>query len=704
MNILTDKLMQTVGNLNGVGEKGLEILTRLGCKKIIDLIFHFPHYIEKKLLNPPLYSLQDGSTIIVQLIVEHIDKNVYAKNKFNKLKPFKIICANKTGYLDLIFFNYFPHYIIDKLKVGDNITVSGKVVRFNGKLQISHPDYIILPQQINNISPLNIIYPLTYALTQKQLTKYIHQALAYLPDLPEWIDNKILIKKSWLSWKESIIKSHTLSLDYLDRLAFDEILAQQLALKMVRQHKFKSTNYTINHQKTLKNKLLNYIGFELTEAQKQVIADIEQDQYSINQMHRLIQGDVGSGKTIIALCAMLNTIEAEKQATIMAPTDILAAQHYEWIKKVTTELNINIALLTGKIKGKKRIKILEEVKDGTVDLLIGTHAIFQDIVAFKELGIVVIDEQHRFGVEQRLKLAAKGNKTDILIMTATPIPRTLLMAIYSDMDTSYLTDKPKGRLPIITTSLSINKISSLITSLKTLLINQARSKIYWICPLVEDTEDTEDKENKQTYDDLTAAVTRYNELNNIFPHKVELIHGQMKSLEKETAMQKFADPNSEVAILVATTVIEVGINVPEANIIIIEHAERFGLAQLHQLRGRVGRNDKQSYCLLLYGNKLSDIAKSRINTMVETNDGFIIAEQDLKLRGAGEILGTRQSGMPDFKILNLEKHLELINLAANYAKEISEQDPYLQTESGKRLRILLNIFKYDKLINYIKAI
>jgi ATP-dependent DNA helicase RecG len=506
----------------------------------------------------------------------------------------------------------------------------------------------------------------------------------------------MVAQRGWPTWAEAIRLSHTPQSDMdlmpqsplRQRLAYDEILSHQLALTLVRQLQRRAEiKRPIGNHAEWRQKLLAILPFELTAAQQSAMADIDADMAAGRPMLRLLQGDVGSGKTIVALMTMLNAIAVKKQAAIMAPTEILARQHLATMQPLCEKLGLKIAALTGRDKGKAKQSIIQSIENGDADIIIGTHALLEDTVTFRNLGCVVIDEQHRFGVEQRLGLSQKHNAIDTLVMTATPIPRSLFLATYGDLDCSRLMEKPPGRKPIDTRTVSLDRMDDVVAGIGR-AINEGR-QIYWVCPLVEESEQL----------DLAAATERYEQLSALFPGKVGLVHGRLKAKEKERVMQDFAA--AKISLLVATTVIEVGVNVPAASIMVIDHAQRFGLSQLHQLRGRVGRGHEQSRCLLLYSHALSQTARARLGIMRDTEDGFRIAEEDLKLRGAGEILGTKQSGLPDMRFANFLWHQDLFKTAATEVKWILDKDPMLKTPRGENLRLLLQLFGRHEAVNYL---
>jgi len=686
-------IFANVTALPGIGAKTKVHYERLaGGDRIIDLLYHRPISIIDRRKMPPLYEMRHGDVITA---IVKVDMHIPPKTRGKNL-PYKVICSNASGGITLVFFSAYPDYLRSSLPIGQMRVISGRTESFGGSLQMTHPDYILPESKINEVMRVEPIYPLTSGLSQRLIGKSIGEALKKVPELPEWISPEILNKNNWLSWRESLSKIHNPQDEaelangslIIKRLAYDEILAHQITLKLNRQLLHTKKGRSIKGNGRLRNALLEKLPFALTEGQQEVIKEISQDQASESPMARLLQGDVGSGKTVVALMAALNTVEAGFQAAIMAPTEILAGQHYKWVSGVLNGLKSSekgngellIALLTGATKLSERSEILTKLASGKIDIIIGTHALFQEKVAFKNLGLVVIDEQHRFGVKQRAALAEKGDGADILIMSATPIPRSLTMAIYGDMECSRLTEKPLGRKEIDTRVIPSSKIGAVVEGLSRVI--EKGEKVYWICPLVEESEKSE----------LVAVLERYSEFKRIFGDKVGVVHGRMKAQERNEVMLKFRD--GEVGILIATTVIEVGVDVPLATTIIIEHAERFGLSQLHQLRGRVGRNDKQSSCLLIYYG-LGDVASKRLSIMRNSNDGFRLAEEDLKIRGGGDIMGEKQSGLPSFKMANLYEHTELFQEAGHDAAQFLVDDPHFSSPRGKALRLLLHLFEYD---------
>lgn len=682
----------SLNTLKGVGERYLKLISGLiGGQKIVNLLWHFPYNIVDRTYTCPLRNTEPGRIWTGAVTVtQHLEPQ-------NKKQPYRIICDDSTADITLNFFKYYKDSLKKQFPVGSTKIISGKSEWFGGQLQMSHPDYISEPENQDFIKGIEPIYPLCAGVTNKMIRSLLTQALSKLPDFQEWCDPLFLKENKYPSFKAAMFALHRpqsaadlspLS-PHRQRLAYDELLANQLTLSLARLYHKKREGRQVEGSGVLRKKLLQDLPFELTDAQKRVLADIYQDQKSPYQGLRLIQGDVGSGKTVVSMLAMLNAVETGAQAVLMAPTEILARQHYETIGAWASMLNIKAELLTGKVKSKKRSQILESLRTGEINILIGTHALFTDDVTFKDLAFIVVDEQHRFGVEQRLKLSRKGNKPDIIVMTATPIPRTLVLTEFGDMDYSKIDELPKGRKPVDTRIIPISKTDEVITALKRKIETGAQA--YWVCPLIEESEKT----------DLAAAMNRFENLKKIFTDTVGLIHGKMKEAEKNEVMEKFK--NGEIKILVATTVVEVGVNVPEATVMIIERAERFGLAGLHQLRGRIKRGTEQGTCLLLYGYPLSQTAHERLNVMKQSEDGFLISEKDLDLRGGGEILGTKQSGFEQFKIADMQFHKNLLFTAHKDAEMIIASDPELQTLRGVALRTLLYLFEQDSAFLTYKA-
>ena len=677
------KLFSNLETIKGIGPKNAKLIERLCGKYLLDLILHRPiAYIDRR-NSPKIKDLSNNS--IVTLILK-VDGHTPS---FNKRMPYKITCSDDTGQLNIVYFNLRGPYLKKMFPIGSKKVVSGKVEEFNGIFQMTHPQHIADESNLDSVKKIECVYPLTAGISSKIIQKSINSSLAIIDDLPEWIPNDYLQKNNWTSWKKSIYEMHNpneLKEDkediYLNRLVFDELLSQQLTVRLIKNKISKLKGNAIKPNGSLLEQLKSHLSFELTDDQNQAIKEISKDQSSPNKMLRLIQGDVGSGKTIVALHSMIQCAENSKKSILMAPTEILAEQHYNTIKLFAEKLKLSCALITASNKKNHNYES---------DILIGTHALFQDKVSIDNIGLIVIDEQHRFGVHQRILLNEKaGNECDILLMTATPIPRTLELASYGDMDITKIVQKPKNRKPIITKSINLNKIESLKEALTKKLKQQ--EKIYWVCPLVDES----DKMDLQSVNQRVLDIQKYYK-----DFNVEMVHGQMKQEEKNKIMDNFKSFKTQ--ILVATSVIEVGIDDPDATVIIIENSERFGLSQLHQLRGRVGRGTKQSTCILLFDGPLTENAKKRINVMKETNDGFKIAEEDLSIRGAGEILGTRQSGLPNFRLTDLNVHKSLMAQAREMAIKIVDKDPELSSDQGKSLRLLLHLFNNQVAIDYLKS-
>ncbi|PPR64192.1 MAG: ATP-dependent DNA helicase RecG [Alphaproteobacteria bacterium MarineAlpha4_Bin2] len=677
--------------LSGVGPRIAKLIERLAGPKVVDLLWHLPREIIDRRVVDSLVTAETGKTITATLtVIKHEPSRV-------RRQPYRVHCTDGKDDVILVFFHARDDYLRRILPEGQIRLVSGTVERFRGSIQITHPDYILVPKDAKEMPLIEPVYPLTEGLTLKTLGKAVRTALVDLPNLPEWQDRAFLRQQQWPTWREALHSAHTPEdLNSLSpetparaRLAYDELLANQLALQIMRAKMKNRPGRAITGDGRLSKRVIETLPFTLTGSQRTAIAEISADLRMPSAMLRLLQGDVGSGKTIVALLTMLEAVECGGQAALMAPTEILARQHLETIKPIATKLGINCTVLTGREKGKARQTILEGLSSGEIAIAIGTHALFQDTVKLKDLMIVVIDEQHRFGVHQRLSLTTKGKGVDVLVMTATPIPRTLLLTSYGDLEASQLRQKPRNRKPIDTRTVSLDRLSEVVDGLERRL--KTGAKAYWVCPLIEESESI----------DLAAAEERYAQLRARFGDRVEVVHGRMKGVEKDAAMSRFLKGKAD--ILVATTVIEVGIDVPAATIMVIEHAERFGLAQLHQLRGRVGRGVDASICLLLYGSPLGETAKARLKIMRETQDGFQIAEEDLRLRGGGEILGTRQSGLPDFRLADLSVHGALLAAARDDAKLILNRDPDLQDKRGKSLRVLLYLFERDAAIMNLRS-
>ena len=653
-------LFSEITLIPGIGPKTFKLLENKIGKNVIDLLFHLPHTVINRLNNLDLKHCPTNSIITKKiLITKHIS------NFYNSKRPYKLIGHCENFEIEIVFFNYRGQYIEKNFPVNSVVIVSGKINRFNEIVKFTNPDYIYEVSQIDKIPKFEPIYPLTAGVNNKLLSKSIRHAIKLIPpDLPEWIPNKIIKENNWPTFSKALKSIHIpntmIEVDnrslYLQRLSFDEVFANQLGMQIYKK-KYQTLNVNKNKRKSKYfKKCLESLSFNLTNSQNECIEDLYSDLCSKTQMKRILQGDVGSGKTIVALAAILNVIENSKQASLMAPTELLSIQHYNFIKNFTENLSIEVALLTSKIDKDERISILDKISNGYIDIVIGTHSLISDRVTFNNLGIAVIDEQHKFGVIQRSKVLAKGENVHLLLLTATPIPRSLSMTVYGDLDLSEIKEKPKNRKKIITKILPLEKYEKVKMAISRALENE--EKIYWVCPLLEETEKLDLVSLNNRFKILTKSFSKFNPT---------LAHGKMDNYEREKSIKKFF--NNKSRILIASTVIEVGIDIPDATIIIIENAERFGLAQLHQLRGRVGRSSLQSYCILMYGKNISEVGKLRLKTMRDTDDGFFIAEKDLELRGPGEVFGTRQSGENELKLLAFIDKEKLI-LAKDLAIDI----------------------------------
>jgi ATP-dependent DNA helicase RecG len=610
--------------------------------------------------------------------------------------------SDETSLMELVFFRAHADYLAGLLPVGARRLLSGRIEKFKDRLQMAHPDYVVAPEESAAFPLHEPVYGLTEGLTARPMAKAVRGAVDKVPAMPEWQDPAFVKQRKWDSFGAALETAHTPAHDgdlepatqARQRLAYDELLANQLALLLIRANLRGGTGRAIRGTGKLKALAVAALPFALTDPQLGALAEIEQDMKSDKRMLRLLQGDVGSGKTVVALLAMLGAVEAGLQAALMAPTELLVRQHLASLEPYARAAGVRLGCLTGREKGPGRETTLAKLAAGEIDILIGTHALFSEDVTFKDLGLAVVDEQHRFGVHQRMQLQSKGQKNkqssaDVLVMTATPIPRTLALTAYGDMDVSKITGRPPGRKPVETRVMSADRLDELISHLRIALDRGARA--YWVCPLVEESEKI----------DLAAAEDRAVMLHQALGLNIGLIHGKMKAAERDAAMAAFKA--GETQMLVATTVIEVGVDVPEATIMVVEHAERFGLAQLHQLRGRVGRGSGKSSCILVWHEPLGETAKARLKTMRETEDGFVIAEEDLRLRGPGDVLGKRQSGLEDFRMADPVAHADLLAVAHDDARLILTRDPDLKSPRGEALRVLLYLFGRDEAVRYLRT-
>ncbi|MEO5338416.1 MAG: ATP-dependent DNA helicase RecG [Magnetospirillum sp. WYHS-4] len=684
-------LFAPVTALPGVGPKVGRLVEKVAGPHVADLLWHLPSGLIDRRYAPKVAEAIPGRVATLTLRVMH-----HVKPRTPR-QPYRVYCADETGTLSLVFFHARGDWLEQALPEGQVRVVSGTVERFHEDIQITHPDHIGSLEELASLQAVEPVHPLTAGLSGKLLRRAIQEALRKAADLPEWIDPALMAREGWKPWHAALVEAHgpQEEPDLLPvaparrRLAYDELLANQLALALVRLNLRRSKGRAIRGDGAFRARAMAALPFRLTASQEISLTEIAADMAGESAMLRLLQGDVGSGKTVVAFLAMLNAVEAGAQAALMAPTEILARQHLATIEPLAAALDIKVALLTGREKGKTRREILEDLAAGGIALVLGTHALLEEDVAFRDLALAVIDEQHRFGVHQRLTLARKGRAVDVLVMTATPIPRTLMLTSYGDMDVSRLTEKPAGRKPVKTLVKPLDALDEVAAAVGRAQAGGA--KVYWVCPLVEESETL----------DLAAAEERFSALKERFGDCVGLVHGRMKGRDKDAAMAAFAE--GEVDILVATTVIEVGVDVPAATVMVIEHSERFGLAQLHQLRGRVGRGQRDSVCILLYGQPLGETARKRLAVIRETDDGFVIAEEDLRLRGHGELLGTRQSGLPEFRVADLAQHGDLLQVARDDASLVVARDPDLQDPRGQALRTLLYLFERDAAVRFLRS-
>ncbi len=675
-------LRAPIATLPGIGPRLAALLARLvGGGTVRDVLFHLPVDFLDRRATPAIRDALPGTIATLRIYV------VRHEAPAKKTQPHRVIIGDDSGFAEIVLFHAAR---LAQFPVGAKLLVSGKIEMFADRIVMPHPDYVLpaaLAQKFPWIEP---VWPLTAGITPRVMRLAAAEALARLPDMPEWLDAGVLKRRGWPGFgaalRELQAPARIPDEKPASRLAYDELLARQIAFAVVRSRRRRRPGRALLGDGRLRRAALARFGFAPTQAQAAALAEIDADLAAPHRMLRLLQGDVGSGKTLVALLAMLRAVEAGAQAALMAPTEILAKQHHALFAKICP---VPAALLTGSVKGAARSRILRGLADGSIPIVIGTHAIFQRHVDFRNLGVAVIDEQHRFGVEQRLSLGAKGVATDLLVMTATPIPRTLLLTQFGEMEVSRITEKPAGRQKIITTMHRMSELPKVEDAVARAIA--AGGRVYWVCPLVEDSEIL----------DITATEIRFAQLRTRFGDLVAMAHGRQETAARDKALADFSAGLCK--ILVATTVIEVGVDVRAANVMVIEHAERFGLAQLHQLRGRVGRGDAKSFCLLLHDDKLGITARRRLNTLRQTEDGFLIADEDFRLRGAGDYLGTKQSGLPGYLLADAEKHEDLLPMARQDAVLLLDRDPQLQTPRGQAVRILLNLFEQRDAILTVQA-
>jgi len=685
-------LFGTITNLDGIGPKTGQVLSDAGISRPRDLLMTLPFSGVDRGQKASIRDIVPPAVATVEVTIgEHYPPS-------SRGRPYRIHVTDAQTTFQLVFFHARGDYLAKQLPTGQKRVVSGKIEVFDSIAQMVHPDHIVRPEEAMDIPAFEPVYPLHAGITQKLMWKGTRAALGLAPDLPEWIDPQLKAKHEWPSWQQALRDAHTpeATMDLSphakarERLAYDELFAHQMTLALARAVARRGKGRASKATGTMQSKVLGALPYAPTKAQRRAIDEIIADLGSPLRMNRLLQGDVGSGKTLVAFMALLAVVEAGGQGVMMAPTEILARQHLDGLQELAASAGVNLELLTGRDKGSERVAKLARLASGEIQILVGTHAVFQKGVEFQDLRLSIIDEQHRFGVNQRMELGAKGDAVDVLVMTATPIPRSLALAQYGDMDISILDEKPAGRTPVQTALVSTGRMDEVVEKLRRAVADGRQA--YWVCPLVEESE----------YLDMTAAEERFKRLRAALGEGVVgLVHGQMPPIEKDAAMARFV--SGETKVLVATTVIEVGVNVPNASIMMIERAETFGLAQLHQLRGRVGRGSTASTCLLLFQEPLSETGRRRLEILRETEDGFRISEEDLAMRGAGDVIGTAQSGLPRFRIADLERQAALMQIAQNDARKLLSDDPKLESERGKAARTALWLMEQDKAIRLISV-
>ena len=687
--ISKNSFFDSIENIKGIGPKTSKLFEKLCGDRIIDLLLTIPkNYKKRKYIQKITDEYFKQEVALIVNVVKHLPQ-------FNPKMPYKILCENNNNEIEIIFFRGYIKYLKKILPRGEKKIICGKLGKLGNKYQIIHPESISPIEELPFLHGSLSVYSLTKGLTMSVYRKSVRKALEKLIEISEWINKDILKKNNWRSWKQTVELVHKpkeLNNEEIkklrERLAFDEALSHYIKLLVTKEKIKKNICHEIEVDKEIKNKIISKIPFKLTESQLKVIKEIEDDIKKKNHMLRLLQGDVGSGKTIVALITLANVLKKNIQAAIMVPTEILAIQHYNYFSDLFKDTKVKIVLLTSKINSKEKESVKKEIEDGEAKIIIGTHAIFQKSINFKKLGYIIIDEQHRFGVHQKFQLSAKGCNPHILVMTATPIPRTLALTMYGNMSISKITEMPANRKKIETITMPSGKISKIIKSLKDIVNKNLNA--FWICPLIDESEKL----------DLTAATKRFEKLKKFFGNYVGIIHGKMSIEEKKETINKFK--SKEILVLVSTTIIEVGIDVPDATFMIIEESNRFGLSQLHQLRGRIGRSDKKSTCVLVYKEKnLNEYSKKRLNTIKNNNDGFKIAEEDLKLRGFGEILGIRQSGYQLFKILDPLTDIKIMEDALDEAKKTFEKRNSIKKSDKETINLFLKIYNQSSSLKYI---
>ncbi len=677
--------------LDGVGPKTAQAFAAMAVEKPKDLLFLLPHSVVDRSRKASIRDVVPPCTVTVEVTVgSHFPPR-------QKGRPYRVMVRDAALEFQLVFFHARGEYLQKLLPTGQRRLVSGKVEIFDNIAQMVHPDHVLRPEDAGDLPQFEPVYPLTAGITQRQVAKAAASALVRAPEMPEWIDPTLKVREAWPDWRAALEAAHApqdqAALAFThparQRLAYDEFFAHQLTLSLARAQLRRGKGVASLGTGALQAKVLAALPYVPTAAQTRAVAEIAQDMAQPLRMNRLLQGDVGSGKTLVALLALLTAVEAGGQGVLMAPTEILARQHREALAALVAAAGVRLEILTGRDKGAEREAKLAALRDGRIHILIGTHAVFQKDVHFQDLRLAVVDEQHRFGVAQRMELGAKGQAADVLVMTATPIPRSLALASYGDMDVSVLDEKPAGRKPIKTVMISGARMDEVVAHLARAVAEGRQA--YWVCPLVEESELV----------DYASAVERFETLRAALGDRVGLVHGQMPVAEKDAAMARFVAGLTKV--LVATTVIEVGVNVPDASIMVIERAEIFGLAQLHQLRGRVGRGSVESTCLLVYQAPLSESGERRLKVIRDTEDGFRISEEDLSMRGAGDLIGTAQSGLPRFRVADLERQAGLMAVAQTDARTLLAVDPALTSPRGKAARLLLWLLDQDRAIKLISV-